>query len=133
MWTIPRTLVNQILGHAQRCFPEECVGILSGQGRTMLGWHPLTNRWHDGTRFSADAAELIPLLRQLREEGRALVAIYHSHPQTSAVPSPTDIQQANHPDALHLIVSLQTDGRLEMNGYLIQDNQPLLQAVTVQG
>ena len=131
MWIIPRPILYRLLDHAQRSLPAECVGILSGQGRTILGWHPLTNQWQDGRRFLADSTELIGLLRQLREEGRSLVALYHSHPQAEAVPSLTDLQQAYYPEALYLIVSLQTSGRLEMNGYLIRDGQPVLQALTV--
>lgn len=97
----------------------------------MTGWHPLTNQWQDGRRFLADSTELIALLRQLREEGRELVAIYHSHPQGDTTPSSTDLQQAYYPDALYLIISLQTSGRLEMNGYLIRDGEPALQSLTV--
>ncbi|MBF0584618.1 MAG: M67 family metallopeptidase [Magnetococcales bacterium] len=131
MWTIPRFILNRMLGHAQRSLPAECVGVLSGQGRTMTGWHPLTNQWQDGRRFLADSTELIALLRQLRAEGRELVAIYHSHPQGDTTPSSTDLQQAYYPDALYLIISLQTSGRLEMNGYLIRDGEPALQSLTV--
>ncbi len=131
MWIIPRILLNRILDHAQRSLPAECVGILSGQGKTVLGWHPLTNQWSDGRRFLADSTELIALLRQLRETGRELVAIYHSHPQSAASPSLTDVQQAHYPDALYLIVSLQTNGRLEMNGYLIRDGQTEVQELMI--
>ncbi|MEO5363888.1 MAG: M67 family metallopeptidase [Magnetococcus sp. DMHC-8] len=131
MWIIPRPILNRMLGHAQRSLPAECVGILSGQGRALLGWHPLTNQWQDGQRFLADSTELIALLRQLRLEGRELVAIYHSHPHADASPSPTDLQQAYYPEALHLIISLQTSGRLEMNGYLIRDGQPQRQELTI--
>lgn len=132
MWIIPRTIVNKILGHAQRSLPEECVGILSGQGCKILGWHPLTNQLQDSKKFLADPSEQIRLLRQLREEGLELVAIYHSHPQSSATPSPTDIKQAYYPEALYLIVSLQTGGRIEMNSYLIQNDQPVWQELIIQ-
>ncbi|MBF0400978.1 MAG: M67 family metallopeptidase [Magnetococcales bacterium] len=131
MWHIPRPVLNRMLSHAQRSLPAECVGVLSGQGQTITGWHPLTNQWQDGRRFLADSTELIALLRQLRTEGQQLLAIYHSHPQGDTTPSPTDLQQAYYPDALYLIISLQTQGRLEMNGYRIRDGQATLQALTI--
>ena len=131
MWIIPHFILKRVLGHAQRSLPAECVGVLSGQGQTILGWHPLTNQWQDGRRFLADSTELIALLRQLREEERELVAIYHSHPQADTTPSLTDLQQAYYPNALYLIISLQTSGRLEMNGYLIRDGQPSLQSLMI--
>ncbi|MEO5349640.1 MAG: M67 family metallopeptidase [Magnetococcus sp. YQC-3] len=131
MWIIPRPILNRMLDHAQRAMPAECVGILSGNGQTILGWHPLTNQWQDGQRYLADSAELIALLRQLREENRQLLAIYHSHPRSEASPSLADLQQAYYPDALHLIISLQTSGRLEINGYLLRDGQPFLQKLAI--
>ena len=121
MWVIPRVIVNKILGHAQRTAPEECVGLLSGTGRDIRGWHPLTNRLHETRRFLADPAEQLRLFRELREQGSQVVAIYHSHPSGPPEPSPADLEQSNHPDALYLIVSLDTDGCLEMNGYFIRD------------
>lgn len=131
MWMIPRIIVNRMLGHAQRSLPEECVGILSGQGHNISGCHPLTNQLQDSKKFMAEPSEQIQLLRQLREEGLELTAIYHSHPQSSATPSAADIQQAYYPEALYLIISLQTDGRMEINGYLIQNGQPILQELLV--
>ncbi|MBF0184273.1 MAG: M67 family metallopeptidase [Magnetococcales bacterium] len=131
MWTIPRPLLNRILDHARRAVPAECVGLLSGQGKTATAWHPLSNRWQDGVRFRADEGELIQVLRQLREKGEELVAIYHSHPDSAATPSDLDRQQAYYPDALYLIVSLSTSGRLEMNGFLLRDGQTLPQEIVI--
>jgi len=48
-------------------------------------------------------------------------AIYHSHPHAPATPSTTDIELANYPDALHLIISLNTKGVLEIRGFTIID------------
>ncbi|MBF0623795.1 MAG: M67 family metallopeptidase [Magnetococcales bacterium] len=123
MWAMPRVIVNRILGHAQRCAPEECVGILSGHGRTIAGWHPLTNTLHDSQRFLADPGEQITLFKQLREQGAELVAIYHSHPVGSGQPSILDREENHYPNALHLIVALGTDGRLELNGFLLIDGR----------
>ncbi|WP_193771044.1 Mov34/MPN/PAD-1 family protein [Candidatus Magnetaquicoccus inordinatus] len=131
MWTIPRPLLNRILDHARRSLPAECVGLLSGQGKTASAWHPLPNQSQDGRRFYADESALIQVLRQLRETGEDLVAIYHSHPDSEAVPSLTDRQQAHYPNTLYLIVSLLTSGRLEMNGYLIQDGEAILQELLI--
>ncbi|MBF0096144.1 MAG: M67 family metallopeptidase [Magnetococcales bacterium] len=131
MWTIPRPLLNRILDHARRALPAECVGLLSGQGKTATAWHPLSNQSHDGRRFWADESELIQVLRQLREHNQELVAIYHSHPDSAAVPSALDRQQAHYPDALYLIVSLMTSGRMEMNGFLMREGEVIAQEVQI--
>ncbi len=132
MWVIPRVIVNKILGHAQRTAPEECVGILSGTGREVRGWHPLTNQLRETRRFLADPGEQIRVFKQLREQGLEVTAIYHSHPTSPAEPSTEDLKQSHYADALYLIVSLSTDGCLEMNGFLINDGQITSQEVTIR-
>ncbi|MEG3638294.1 M67 family metallopeptidase [Magnetococcus sp. PR-3] len=131
MWDIPRPIVNQILSHAMRCQPEECVGILSGQGKEIRHWHPMTNALADSRRFLADPSEQIQLFKNLREKGEEVVAIYHSHPTEPAEPSAVDLDQSHYPDALYLIVSLATDGRLDMNGYTIKDGTATPQELTI--
>ena len=51
-----------------------------------------------------------------------MVAIYHSHPDSPPLPSSADLAQANYPEALYLIISLQTRGVLEMRGFRLKDN-----------
>ncbi|MBF0214787.1 MAG: M67 family metallopeptidase [Magnetococcales bacterium] len=121
MWIISRTLVNKILAHAQRSLPRECVGVLSGHGREASDWHPLTNVAEGDHTFLADATEQIRLFKELRAQERDVVAIYHSHPRGSASPSSLDRELAAYPDALMLIVGMETDGRLEMNGFMTRD------------
>nr|CRH07775.1 putative Mov34/MPN/PAD-1 family protein [Candidatus Magnetococcus massalia] len=120
MWEIPRTIVNQMFGHAQRSFPEECVGILSGQEGEISQCHTLTNALGETRRFLADPEEQIKLFKDLRTQGRELMAIYHSHPEGAAEPSQADLLQAYYEEALYLIIALGTDGRLDMQGYQIK-------------
>lgn len=131
MWNIPRILVNKILAHAQREFPRECVGVLSGSASRVTGWHPLSNVAKEDRRFLADPTGQIRLFERLRQEGLEVVAIYHSHPFGPTAPSALDLEEAYDPDILNLIVSLDTAGRLDMNGYLMRNGQAELQEVTV--
>ena len=59
-------------------------------------------------------------MAKMRELGEELFAIYHSHPTTPALPSFYDLDEAAYPDALYLIISLNTKGILEMRGFKIQ-------------
>ncbi|MBF0177253.1 MAG: M67 family metallopeptidase [Magnetococcales bacterium] len=131
MWTIPRSIVNHILGHAQRTAPLECVGVLSGQGRQVTGWHPLPNIQTDPRRFFADPKTQITLFRELRERGQSIVAIYHSHPAGPPAPSPADLAESTHPDALYLIVSLGTLGRLDLGGFLLREGRSEAQELRI--
>ena len=59
----------------------------------------------------------------MRENGEELFAIYHSHPHAPATPSATDLQQAAYPTALYLIISLNTKGVLELQGFRLHRQQ----------
>jgi len=131
MWVIPRTIVNKMLGHAQRSAPAECVGILSGNGQTITGWHPLANTANDSRKFLADPQGQIELMRELRQSGREVCAIYHSHPDAPPRPSASDLAEAYYQEALYLIISLATDGCLELEGWLIEDGSFIVQQIDI--
>jgi len=67
-----------------------------------------------------DAGQQISAMTKMRELGEELFAIYHSHPTAPALPSSYDLDEAAYPDALYLIISLNTKGILEMRGFKIQ-------------
>ena len=46
------------------------------------------------TGYLAEPLALLRALKELEREGLSLLAIYHSHPQGPAFPSPTDIREA---------------------------------------
>ncbi len=56
----------------------------------------------------------------MRDRNETLFAIYHSHPASPAIPSETDINLAAYPDAIYLIISLNTKGVMEIRGFKIQ-------------
>jgi proteasome lid subunit RPN8/RPN11 len=60
------------------------------------------------SRFRINPAEHIALRRSLRAdpEGRRIVGVYHSHPLGDAVPSETDIAEAQYPEWVQVIVGL---------------------------
>ena len=57
----------------------------------------------------------------MRDKNEELFAIYHSHPTAPAIPSATDIKLATYPDAVFLIISLNTKGVLELRGFKINN------------
>ncbi len=116
--TLPRPLVNRILTLAQSSPNREICGLVSAQTNQTLRCIPVSNIAEQPERlFAMNPAQQIDAMRQIRERGETLFAIYHSHPTGPAEPSTTDIEQAAYPDVLHLIVSLNTKGVLELRGY----------------
>jgi len=121
---IPLKITQKILEHAQR-FPEtEVCGLMGAENDNVVSCYPITNtHQHPETRFSLDSKEHIAAFKTMREHGETLFAIYHSHPHSAAEPSLTDIQLANYPDALSLIISLNTKGVLELRAFKINQQQ----------
>ena len=118
---IPRKLTNQLLHLAQLSPDLEICGLVSSKNGLPIHCYPVTNvADHPQQRFLLDAGQQISTMAKMRELGEDLFAIYHSHPAAPALPSTHDLELAAYPDALYLIISLNTKGILEMRGFKIQ-------------
>lgn len=102
---IPAAIVAQMIENAQKESPLECCGLLSGSAGFVQTMHPLLNEAASPTEFLATSGLINPM-RLMRECGEELIAIYHSHPKTEAIPSSKDIERNFYGDTVHVIVSL---------------------------
>lgn len=120
---LPRKLTNQLLHLAQLSPSAEVCGLVGAAANGLpVSCYPIANDADTPqNRFLLDAGQQIAAMKQMRDKGESLFAIYHSHPSTPAVPSSIDIEQANYPEALHLIISLNTKGVLELRAFRIQN------------
>ncbi len=119
---IPRKIVQNLLHHAQQSPEQEVCGLISSQNNIPHHSYPIKNTADKPESFfNLDAQQQIQVMAKMRDNNELLFAIYHSHPTTPAIPSSTDIEQANYPDALYIIISLNTKGILELRGYKIND------------
>jgi proteasome lid subunit RPN8/RPN11 len=98
--------LDAVIAHARDDRPRECCGMLIGSGKNIDDVIRAINLAERPTRFLVNPRDHIDARRAARERGREIVGFYHSHPDSAAVPSPTDIDEAAYPDAVHLIVSL---------------------------
>ena len=117
---IPRKLTNQLLHLAQLSPDLEVCGLIGGKNGLPTHCYPVKNTAENPQqRFLLDAGEQISAMAKMRELGEELFAIYHSHPAAPAQPSTTDLEMSAYPEALYLIISLNTKGILEMRGFKI--------------
>jgi proteasome lid subunit RPN8/RPN11 len=104
--TLAPGILEDVIEDAKKSYPSEGCGFLVGR-QTADRFIPMTNvSASAGKQYEIDPAELIHTLREMRDSGEQLIAVYHSHPHGPAEPSQTDIDQAYYPEAAHLIVSL---------------------------
>ncbi len=115
-----RKLTNQLL-HAAQCSPEQeicgLIGALDGMAQSCYAINNIAD--NPGIRFQMDEKQQIQAMSTMREKNESLYAIYHSHPTADAEPSKTDIEMASYPEAIQLIISLNTKGVLEIRAFNI--------------
>lgn len=96
---------------AEAAFPHECCGLLVGTGKrsvrvTRLIPAPNLLRDQSPDRFELDPRIRFETERQLRGSFERIVGHWHSHPDGSATPSPTDLTQAWEPEMIWLIAGV---------------------------
>ncbi|HEY0105988.1 MAG TPA: M67 family metallopeptidase [Rhizomicrobium sp.] len=104
----------QIEGAARAAFPRECCGLIEGvrvgADIDIVALCPARNLAAAADRFEVDPADHFRALRAARENGRAIVGCYHSHPNGCAEPSVFDRQHAFGSGFLWLIAAPRRDG-----------------------
>lgn len=121
---LPRAIANRILDHVREDTSREVCGLIGARDGVPVRCMPIANVAVDpSSRYRMDPAAMIQALFDIERAGETLFAIYHSHPAGPAAPSRIDIAEASWPDALYLIVSLDTRGVLEMRGFRIRDGK----------
>lgn len=102
------------LEHCRCSLPNEACGMMGGIGGRVMSVFALTNSNPSPVSYAIDPMQQLRVLRELEAAGQALVAIYHSHPDSPALPSLTDINRAffpgtrelNYPGVAYLIIGL---------------------------
>jgi proteasome lid subunit RPN8/RPN11 len=80
-----------LTSHAERAYPNECVGALLGRGETIHETLELENASPTpGRAFELTAREYLRAEASAAEKGLELLGFYHSHPDAPAEPSARD-------------------------------------------
>lgn len=107
MLEISREFVNTILAQSRSEYPDECCGVILGPvgTGTAARLKPMINAAHSPTFYEFDSRDLLSLYREIDDNDEEVVVIYHSHTETEARPSRTDIAYASEPEAHYVLVS----------------------------
>lgn len=105
---ISSALADELLAHARAELPNEACGLLSGHldVRVATTYHPARNADASPYVYSVHPDDLLRIVLAIEENGQDLVAIFHSHTHTAAVPSATDRRSAFYPEAFYLLATL---------------------------
>ena len=105
--TISRVIADAILEQSRAEYPDECCGVILGPAGSdsPIRLKPMINAAHSPTFYEFDPKDLLALYREVDENDEDIVVIYHSHTETEAYPSRTDIAYAGEPGAHYVLVS----------------------------
>jgi proteasome lid subunit RPN8/RPN11 len=123
---VPTVVLERLRQHATLSYPDECCGILIG-GRDRHASHGVgsdavfvsrevrcanTVEGPDRRRrFAIDPRALLDVIKGLRESDEEIVGFYHSHPDTDAKLSSTDLTFVSlWPETVWIVLSVGKDG-----------------------
>ena len=123
---ISPAVAEEMLAHARSEVPNEACGILSGSlsDGAASAYHRARNAEQSPYVYTVDPEDLMRIVFGIEDAGEDLVAIFHSHTHTPAVPSATDRRQAQYPDAFYVLATLsdpEADASAALRAWRIRD------------
>jgi [CysO sulfur-carrier protein]-S-L-cysteine hydrolase len=117
-------LLERVVEHARRDFPNECCGMIAMQDGRAVDVHEAENVAASPLRFEVDGMEVHRTIEAIEDAGGLLGAIYHSHTRSEPYPSQTDINfAAGWPGVEWLIVGLSRNGDPVIRSFRIDDGR----------
>jgi [CysO sulfur-carrier protein]-S-L-cysteine hydrolase len=127
-------------------FPNECCGLLAGRiqppttrpassDHSPLTTHhsphigqverryALVNAAASPVEFLSDPKSLFAAVRDMHLHEIDILAVYHSHPTSAAIPSRTDLERNYSPEVMNLIISLQNLQEPVIRGWWLSADQ----------
>ena len=119
---IAQPLMDELVAHARAELPNESCGMLAVDGESFTQFFPAQNEFASPMRFRIDSGDQIRIWNSIDELGQE-AAIFHSHPNSEASPSQTDINLARDwPGAIWVICSL-ADDEAVVRGFRIDNGK----------
>lgn len=106
---ISKKIINKIYDHGRKEAPIEACGYLAGINNEVVNYYPMHNIDQSNEHFTFDPQEQFDVMKKVRTEQLEVLAVYHTHPESPARPSPEDIRLAFDPGIVYVILSLLED------------------------
>lgn len=130
---IARELVAELVMYCRACLPHEACGILAGTGDRATKVYLMTNAEPSPVSYLMEPGEQFRVMKEMRQEGLNMVAIFHSHPQSPAYPSAKDLRLAFYDDVYYVIVGLLREDLPEVRVFSMKGGEVTEDALTVIG
>jgi [CysO sulfur-carrier protein]-S-L-cysteine hydrolase len=101
---VPASLLEELIAHAREDAPNECCGMIAARDGRFTAHFRARNEFESPMRFQIDSRDQIRITNAIEERGDEIGAIFHSHPNSEAVPSQTDVNLARWWPGLHWVI-----------------------------
>lgn len=123
MIIIKKDLMNILIQHCQKEFPNEACGILAGNGERVAKAYEMINADSGPESFLMDTKEQLKVMKEIRSLGLEMLGIYHSHVASAAYPSSRDLELAFYPDASYVILALKDKNNPGIRSFKIKEGK----------
>lgn len=120
---ISHKMIETIISHCNSVYPSEACGILAGKNNVIDKVYEMTNIENSSVSYLMEPKEQFRVMKEMRSNGEKMIAIYHSHPDSSAYPSAKDVKLASYPDSAYVIVSLADKEKPEIRAFEINEGE----------
>jgi proteasome lid subunit RPN8/RPN11 len=117
---IPKHLLDKVISHCKEIYPKEACGILAGKEGVVQKVYRMKNIENSPVSYTMDSEEQFIVMKEIREKGLDLTAIYHSHPDLDVYPSPKDIHLAFYSESVYIIIGL-SEGEPKIRAFSIRE------------
>jgi proteasome lid subunit RPN8/RPN11 len=131
VFTVEKHYIDEMIAHARQEAPLECCGVLGGKDGRVLKLYRARNAERSRYRYNIDSHDLFRINRECEENGWQFLGIYHSHPDSEAHPSPTDVGLAFWPESLYFIVSLRDAHKPEVRAFRIREGEVIEEEIEI--
>lgn len=133
MLTILSELVDALIKHAYRDHPIEACGIIAGAAGSdrPMRWIAMRNAIQSCDFFQFDTQQQLQVWKEMAARGEEPVVIYHSHTQSRAYPSCTDIAYAGEPQAHYVIISTNTVHGQAFRSFRIAEGKVIEETINI--
>ncbi len=119
---MPGQVHDAMIAHARFCLPEEACGLMAIDDDGVIRMvYATTNVDQSAVRFTVAPNEHFRAIRHAERHGWAIAGSFHSHPDSAAYPSTTDVAGALDPDWLYVIVGM-GNGAPHLRGFRIAES-----------
>lgn len=102
---IPEFLYIDLVEYCAEQLPKEACGLLSGNDHVIRTVWKLKNQSKSNNKFFVDQTIIEKTYNEIKSKNEIVIATFHSHPTTAALPSYVDIKYHLNPNILMIIIS----------------------------